>query len=75
MQAIEFDSVVQNASIRLPEPALLAAGMHVRVVVMFEEKSTANTVGHLHDAISTLCANPLVVPDFEPLSRDAAHER
>lgn len=75
MHAIEFDSVVQNAAIPLPESALLASGMPVRVVVMFEEKPAANSASPIHDAISVLCANPLVIPDFEPFSRDEAHER
>ncbi|SBT09723.1 conserved hypothetical protein [Candidatus Accumulibacter aalborgensis] len=75
MQAIEFDSVVQNAAIPLPEPSLLASGMPVRVVVMFEENSAGNSTGHCADAISNLCANPLVIADFQPLSRDEAHER
>ncbi len=75
MQAIEFDSIVQNASIRLPESALLASGVPVRVVVMYETESAANSAGHCKDAISALCANPLVVPNFEPLPRDEAHER
>ncbi len=38
MQAIEFDSVVQDEAIPLPEPAILVSGTQVRVVVMFEEK-------------------------------------
>lgn len=75
MQAIEFDSVVKNAAIPLPEPSLLVSGMPVRVVVMFEGASAANSTGPFHDEISTLCATPLVVTDFKPLSRDEAHER
>lgn len=74
-QSIEFDSAVQNAAIPLPDPSLLASGMPVRVVVMFDEKPAVNPTASFHDAISTLCANPLVVADFAPLSRDQAHER
>lgn len=75
MQAIEFDSVVKNAAIPLPESSLLASGMSVRVVVMFEGEPAANSTGPFHDEIATLCATPLVVTDFEPLPRDEAHER
>lgn len=75
MQAIEFDSVVQNASIPLPEPSFLASGMAVRVVVMFEGSPAANSDSSVPDAILALCATPLLVPDFAPFSRDAAHER
>lgn len=63
MPAIVFDSVVQNAAIPLPEPSLLASGMLVRVVVMFDEKPVVNHTGSFDDAISTLCANPLVIAD------------
>ena len=75
MQAIEFDSVVQNASIPLPDPTFLASGMAVRVVVMFEGMPAANSDSSVRDAISELCASPLFVPDFMPFSRVAAHER
>lgn len=75
MQAIEFDAVVRDAAIPLPLPALLATGMPVRVVVMFEGELAANISGPFHDAISMLSSNPLIAPDFEPFSRDQAHER
>lgn len=38
MQAIEFESVVQDQAIPLPAPGVLSPGQAVRVVVMFEEK-------------------------------------
>lgn len=75
MQAIEFDAVVQAHSIPLPAPVALAPGMPVRVVVMYEETGVPPAGASQADAISALCANPLVVPDFAPLSRDDAHER
>ena len=75
MQAIEFDTVVHAHSIPLPTPVALASGLHVRVVVMYEETGGPLVeVGQL-DAISALCANPLVVTDFTPLTRDEVHER
>jgi hypothetical protein len=85
MQAIEFESVVQDQTIRLPAPGVLSPGQPVRVVVMFEETSAANTqqpgegaISRLAanpDAISELCENPLLLPGFLPLSRDETHER
>jgi len=85
MQAIEFESVVQDQAIRLPAPGVLSPGQPVRVVVMFEETSAVGTqqapedaISRLAahpDAISELCEHPLVLPDFLPLSRDEAHER
>ncbi len=75
MQAIEFDTVVQAHSIPLPIPVMLAPGLPVRVVVMYEETGIPPAGASQGDAISALCANPLVVPDFVPLSRDEAHER
>lgn len=75
MQAIEFEAVVQAHSIPLPIPVMLAPGLSVRVVVMYEETGTLPAGAGQADAISALCANPLVVSDFVPLSRDEAHER
>lgn len=85
MQAIEFESVVEDQAIRLPAPGVLSPGQPVRVVVMFEEALSANTqqapgdtISRLAahpDAISELCEHPLVLPDFLPLSREEVHER
>jgi len=74
MQAIEFESVVQDQSIQLPTPRVLSPGQPVRVVVMYEEAAAAVSPPR-EDVISELCANPLVLPDFVTLSRDEAHER
>lgn len=75
MQAIEFDTVVHAHSIPLPAPVTLASGLPVRVVVMYEETGATPVEAGQVDAISALCANPLVVTDFTPLTRDEAHER
>ncbi|MDP2783619.1 MAG: hypothetical protein Q8O38_03345 [Sulfurimicrobium sp.] len=75
MLAIEFDTVVQAHSIPLPARVVLAPGLPVRVVVMYEETGVPPVGASQGDAISALCANPLVVSDFVPLSRDEAHER
>lgn len=75
MQAIEFDAVVQERSIPLPEPMTLSIGQPVRVVVMYEDVHVQAVPARMDDAISRLAAHPLVTPDFVPLSRDEAHER
>lgn len=75
MQAIEFESVVEDQSIRLPAAGVLSPGQPVRVVVMYEEAEAANSRSPRADVISDLCANPLVLPDFVTLSRDQTHER
>jgi hypothetical protein len=55
---------------------MLSIGQAVRVVVMYEEPPLqAEQPARTDDAISRLAANPLVIPDFVPLSRDEAHER
>lgn len=75
MQAIEFDTIVQAHSIPLSAPVALAPGLPVRVVVMYEETGVPPVRTSQGDAISELCVNPLVVPDFAHLSRDEVHER
>lgn len=75
MQAIGFDTIIQAHSIPLPAPVALASGLPVRVVVMYEDAGTPTAVTSQGDAISELCANPLVMPDFVPFSREEAHER
>ena len=75
MQAIEFESVVEDQSIRLPAAGVLSPGQPVRVVVMYEEEATSAVFSSNGDVIADLCANPLVLPDFVTLSRDATHER
>ena len=75
MQAIEFESVVQDQSIRLPAAGVLSPGQPVRVVVMFEAAADTDSPPPRVDVISALCANPLVLPDFVTFSRDETHER
>jgi hypothetical protein len=75
MQAIEFEAVIRERSIPLPETMMLSIGQSVRVVVMYEDQQLQAGPVRMDDAISRLAANPLVTPDFVPLSRDEAHER
>ncbi|MDP2828805.1 MAG: hypothetical protein Q8O37_09375 [Sulfuricellaceae bacterium] len=75
MQAIEFEAVIRERSIPLPATMTLSIGQAVRVVVMYEDLHLQAGPARTDDAISRLAANPLVTPDFVPLSRDEAHER
>lgn len=83
MQAIEFESTVLGQAIPLPTPGMLSPGQPVRVVVMFEELAPQQSrlipdeseLAPHRDAISELSENPLVLPNFLPLSRDESHER
>ena len=63
MQAIEFESVVQDRVIPLPQPQKLSPGQSVRVVVMYEEDRIAESPLSQGDAISRLGAPPLVVSE------------
>ena len=83
MQAIEFESTVQDQAIPLPTAGMLSPGQPVRVVVMFDELAPKQSrlmpeesaLASRRDAISELCENPLVLPGFVPLSRDETHDR
>ncbi len=70
MQAIEFEAVINDQSIALPESPVLAPGQAVRVVVVYDQTSPPEVSAARDDAISRLAAHPLVVPGFAPLSRD-----
>ena len=75
MQAIEFESIIQDQSIRLPASSALPSGQSVRVVVMYEQATPAETAANQNDAIARLIRQPLNIAGFTPLSRDEAHER
>lgn len=57
MQAIEFESVVQDRVITLPQPQKLSPGQSVRVVVMYEE--VAELQLSQSEAISRLEGGPV----------------
>jgi hypothetical protein len=79
MQAIEFETHVSHGSVTLPADVQVVEGQHVRVLVLYERAEQADTRASADQvqagAIARLIQNPLVVPDFAPLSRDEAHER
>ena len=63
MQAIEFESIVQNQAIPLPTPGVLSPGQPVRVVVMFEEKLVMEAQQARDDLITREPAHPVMKPD------------
>jgi hypothetical protein len=76
MQAIEFESVIQDQSIPLPKSPALPHGQAVRVVVMYESPESRETSAHHHDdAIARLIGQPLQITGFIPLTRDEVHDR
>jgi len=75
MQAIEFESIIEDQSIPLPKSPALPHGQAVRVVVMYEQVMPEKISVPHDDAIARLIAEPLAIPGFIPMSRDEAHER
>ena len=75
MQVIEFESIVQDQSIRLPDSCTLPGGQSVRVIVMYKQATRTETATTQNDAITRLLLQPLTIPGFTPLRRDEAHER
>jgi len=72
MQAIEFESIIKNHSIPMPESVMLASGLPVRVVVLFDEP------GKL---LSTTGADPEIasffgcLPDFPDRESQGEYEQ
>jgi len=63
MQAIEFESVVQDRVIPLPQPQRLSPGQSVRVVVMYEEGAVAEASLSRDAAASAQEGQSLVRPE------------
>lgn len=73
MQAIEFESRLSHGAIPVPESLHLVEGRRVRVLLLLEEMEEYPV--EFHDAITDLLDNPMVLDDFQPLTREQAHER
>lgn len=69
MYAIEFQTHVKGGIIRIPPQYQEQLQNSVRVIILVEPPSPPHTL------IDQLLANPLHVPDFQPLDRDALHSR
>lgn len=74
MQAIEFESIVQDQAIPLPAPGVLSPGQPVRVVVMFEEKQIVEAQQKAQQAADEAMAREPAHPMMQPHERLAALE-
>lgn len=52
MQAIEFQSIIKNRSIPMPESVMLTNGLPVRVVVLFDEPEASRLIGEADPEIA-----------------------
>ena len=69
MYAVEFKARVADGMIQIPDPYRNQINDMVRVIVLMESPATEETY------IDLLLAEPLRVPDFEPMHRDETHAR
>jgi hypothetical protein len=69
MIAIEFESQISNGTIEIPAAHRDKIRGPVRVIVLSEQRASAPTL------IDELLAHPLALSDFQPLTRNEAHER
>jgi hypothetical protein len=72
MQAIEFETRLSQGTIPVPESLHLVDGRRVRVLLLLEEKEEHTVKSY--DAIADLLDNPMVLNDFQPLTREQAYE-
>lgn len=73
MQAIEFEGQLFHGAIPVPESLHLVDGRRVRVLLLLEE--TEEPPVECRDAIGDLLDNPIMLDDFQSLTREQAHER
>ncbi len=69
MYAIEFQAHVKGGIIRIPPQYQEQLQNSVRVIILVEPPSPSHTL------IDQPLANPLHIPDFQPLSRDEIYVR
>jgi len=69
MYAIEFQTHVKNGVIQIPSLYQERFKEMVRVIVLIDAPSTTETF------IDQLLAQPLQIPDFQPLRRDEIYAR
>ncbi len=69
MYAIEFQAHVKDGVIQIPPQYQEQFQNNVRVIILMEPPSPTHTL------IDQLLANPLHIPDFQPLSRDEIYAR
>jgi hypothetical protein len=69
LYAIEFQTHVKDGMIQIPPQYQEQLQNSVRVIILVEPPSPAQTF------IDQLLADPLRIPDFQPLSRDEIYAR
>jgi len=67
MQAIEFQTRIEDGAILIPEEYRDELSGTVRVIVMKEDRTEGSSM------IEELLANPLRIADFKPLTRDEVY--
>lgn len=70
MQAVEFQTTIQNGTIEIPLELRNHVGTHVKVILLATERRPRAA-----NAIEELMSRPASVPDFRPLTREEAHAR
>lgn len=70
MYAVEFTTSIKDGVIEVPEAYRQRFKGHVKVILLASEEIKDDD-----DIIRDLLAQPLVIPDFTPLSRGDAHAR
>jgi len=69
MSPIEFDAQITNGTIEIPTAHRGSLQGDVHVIVFFKDDHGGTS------KIDELLRQPLIVPEFHPLTRDEAHER
>jgi hypothetical protein len=69
MYAVEFQAKIKDGTIEIPEIYRNRFKERVRVILLAEGESTAETF------IDKLLQNPLKVAGFKPIAREAIYER
>lgn len=65
MQAIEFQTTLQNGTIEIPEELREKISGQVRVIVLAEEETEDE-----QNYLDYLIENPIDIPGFKPMKRD-----
>lgn len=68
--AVEFTTKIKEGIIEVPEVHRERFTDNVKVILLLEEETPEDD-----DMIADLLAHPLDLPDFTPLTREAAHGR
>ena len=69
MNAIEFQTQIHNGNITIPKAYQHEMSGVVRVIILAQKHSSAPNL------IDNLLDNPLIMPDFTPLTREQTYDR